>query len=312
MPRYKHKTEGRYALVYTMQALSRPGLKQGLIQPSILPITVHTQQTRIAQVRIVPRIGFYIVEIVYERKEAAPSDNPTLFVAVDIGVDNLATITSNKQGFVPRLVNGRPVKSTGRFYNKRRAALQEALGHPGNTKHLERLTTRRTRRINHYLHAASKTIIALLVEEGIGTLAVGKNPGWKQEVELGRVNNQHFVQIPHARFIQVLEYKAKLAGIRFILQEERYTSRASFLDGDPIPTFASKQVGQYAFSGKRIQRRLYRAKDRRCLNADVNGSYNILHKALPTAFANGIEAVVVRPVWLAPTRSVQPGALAAA
>jgi IS605 OrfB family transposase len=87
-----------------------------------------------------------------------------------------------------------------------------------------RLTVKRTRRINHYLHTASKTIIALLVEEGIGTLVVGKNPGWKQEVELGRVNNQYFVQIPHDRFIDMLEYKAKRAGIRFVLQEERYTS----------------------------------------------------------------------------------------
>ena len=97
---------------------------------------------------------------------------------------------------MPRLVNGRPIKSTNQFYNKRRAELQEALGHPGTTTRMERLTTKRTRRINHYLHTASKAIIALLVQEGIGTLVVGKNPGWKQEAELGRVNNQHFVRFP--------------------------------------------------------------------------------------------------------------------
>lgn len=89
---------------------------------------------------------------------------------------------------------------------------------------MERFTAKRTRRINHYLHTASRAIIALLVAEGIGTLIVGKNPGWKQEVELGRVNNQHFVQLPHARFIGMLEYKAKLAGIRFVLQEESYSA----------------------------------------------------------------------------------------
>ena len=266
----------------------------------------------IAQVRIVPRIGFYVVEVVYEEPEAAPSGDSTLDAAIDIGVDNLAAITSNKKGFMPRLVNGRPIKSTNQYYNKRKAELQTALGQEGTTARMERFTAKRTRRINHYLHTASKAILALLVEEGIGTLVVGKNPGWKQEAELGRVNNQHFVQLPHARFIGMLEYKAKLAGIRFVLQEESYTSRASFLDGDPLPTYDPKQEGKYAFSGKRIKRGLYRAKDGRTLNADVNGSYNILRKALPDAFGKGIEALVVAPVWLPFAWSVQPKALAAA
>ncbi len=312
MPHYKHKTDGRSALVYTIQALSRPGLKRGLIQPSMLPVTIQTQQTCIAQVRIVPRIGFYVVEAVYEQQEAAPSGNPRLYAAIDIGVDNLAAITANKKGFVPRLVNGRPIKSTNQYYNKRKAELQEALGTTGTTARMERFTAKRTRRITHYLHTASKAIIALLVAEGIGTLVVGKNPGWKQEVELGRVNNQHFVQLPHARFIAMLEYKAKLTGIRFVLQEESYTSRASFLDSDPIPTYDPKREAPPAFSGKRVKRGLYRAKDGRCLNADVNGSYNILRKALPDAFSKGIEALVVAPVWLTFAWSVQPGALAAA
>jgi putative transposase len=252
------------------------------------------------------------VEIVYSRAESAPSGNPTLVAALDIGVDNLAAITANKQGFVPRLVNGRPIKSTNQYYNKRRAVLQEARGHPETTARMEHLTTRRTRRINHYLHTASKAIIDLLVGEGIGTLVVGKNPLWKQEAGLGRVNNQHFVQLPHARFIAMLEYKAKLAGIGFIVQEESYTSKASFLDLDPLPVYDPKREELPAFSGKRIQRGLYRARDGRTLNADVNGSYNILRKALPTAFAHGIEAVAVRPVWLTFAWSVQPRALAAA
>ncbi|HEY7350121.1 MAG TPA: transposase [Ktedonobacterales bacterium] len=312
MPHYKHKTDGRYALVYTIQALSRPGLKRGLIQPSMLPITVQTRAAHIAQVRIVPRIGFYVVEVVYECQEAAPSGNPSLSAAVDIGVDNLAALTSNKKGFVPRLVNGRPIKSTNQFYNKRRAELQEALGTTGTTARMERFTAKRTRRINHYLHTASKAIIALLVAEGIGTLVVGKNPGWKQEAELGRVTNQHFVGLPHARFIAMLEYKAKLAGIRFVLQEESYTSRTNFLDSDPIPTYDPTRKEPSVFSGKRIKRGLYRAKDGRCLNADVNGAYNILRKALPDAFSKGIEALVVAPVWLTLAWSVQPCVLGAA
>jgi len=155
MPHYKHKAAGRYALVYTMQVLSRPGLKRGVIAPSRLPITVQTQQcpAAIAQVRIVPRMGFYVVEVVYEQAEATPSDNPALSAAVDIGVDNLAAITSNKKGFLPRLVNGRPIKSTNQYYNKRKAELQTALGHEGTTARLERFTAKRTHRINHLVNS---------------------------------------------------------------------------------------------------------------------------------------------------------------
>jgi putative transposase len=111
----------------------------------------------------------------------------------------------------------------------------------------------------------------------------------------------------------MLEYKAKLAGIHFIVEEESYTSRASFLDGDLIPTYDPQQEGTYAFSGKRVKRWLYQAKDGRTLNADVNGSANILRKALPNAlWADGIEGVVVRPLWLMFARSVPPKARAAA
>ena len=111
----------------------------------------------------------------------------------------------------------------------------------------------------------------------------------------------------------MLEYKAKLAGIRFMLQEESYTSRASFLDGDAIPTYAPKQEGTHVFSGKRVKRGLYQARDGRCLNADVNGSLNILRKALPDAFGKGIEApLVVGPAGLPFVWSVQSKALAAA
>jgi putative transposase len=295
LPKYKDKTKGRFLLTYDLQALSRRALAHGRLRPSGLDIEVLTVHRCVTQARIVPRIGFYVVEIVYSREEAAPSGNPALYAAVDLGVDTLAALTSNKVGFAPRLVNGRVLKSYNQFYNRRRAQLQQALGHDGTTARLERLTTTRTRRINHYLHAASKAIIALVVAEGIGTLVIGKNPLWKQEVELGRVNNQHFVQIPHARFVNMLSYKAKLAGIRVRVQEESYTSKASFLDSDPLPVYDPEQEHQPAFSGKREQRGLYRAKNGRRIQADVNGSYNILRKALPNSFGQGIEAALA--VW---------------
>jgi putative transposase len=204
LPGYKDKEQGRFLLTYDLQAISRRALKRGMFAPSGLAIEVQTAVTTVKQARIVPRAGFYVVEIVYEQPEPPPQGDPKLIAAVDVGVDVLAALTSNKVGFLPRLVNGRVLKSLNQFYNKRKAELQEALGHPGTTRRMERLTTRRTRRINHYLHAASKTMIALLEAERIGMLVIGKNLLWKQEMNLGRVNNQHFAQLPHARFIEML------------------------------------------------------------------------------------------------------------
>ena len=313
LPHYKHKTDGRYTLVYTIQALSRPGLKRGLIQPSRLPITVQTKQTRIAQVRIMPCSGCYVVEIVYEHAPVQAAVDPTLLAALDPGVTNLAAITSNKPGFVPRLVNGRRLKWWNQWANKRTAELQHHLGTTGTTRQMERVMTKRTRRINHALHTASRQIIDLLVAEGIGTLVIGKNAGWKQAVNNGKRNNQNFVNIPHARFVEMQRYKGELVGIHVLVQEESYTSKASFLDLDPIPTYDPKDEREHFFSGERIKRGLYRASDGRILNADVNGAYNILRKSSPKAFtdAKGVVASVVTPVWLTPARSVQPSALAA-
>jgi len=295
LPRYLDKKDGRYALVYTIQALSKPALKQGVIQPSRLAISVVTRQTRIAQVRIVPKGQFYVVEVVYEKDVEPAAVDPNLVAGIDIGLNNLAAITSNKPGFVPVLVNGRPVKYINQGYNKRRAELQAKLGKPGRTKRMERLTTRRTRQIVHYLHTHSRRIIDLLIAEGIGTLVIGKNPEWKQEISIGRRNNQNFVQVPHARFIEMLTYKAELVGIQVVLVNENHTSKCSFLDDEPI-------CHHERYAGKRIKRGLFRAADGRTVyNADVNGAYNIIRKAIPGAFGQGKAGVVVHPVGRAPT-----------
>ena len=298
VPKYKDKQQGRNILVYDIQALSKKGLKRGLVQPSQLGITIDTRSAHIKQVRIVPRKGYYVVEVVYERKEIQAPVNPALIASIDIGVNNLVALTSNKVGFTPRLVNGRPLKSTNQYYNKRKAELQKRLGTTGTTNRMERMTIKRTRRIDHYMHTASKRIIDLLVAEGIGTLIIGKNPNWKQEAQMRKADKQHFVQLPHARFVDMLCYKAKLVGIQAVLQEESYTSKASFLDGDAIPTYG-KEEGKPKFSGRRVERGLYKASGKRFLNADINGSLNILRKASPNAFGKGVEAVAVQPVRLA-------------
>ncbi|HZO71429.1 MAG TPA: transposase [Ktedonobacteraceae bacterium] len=314
LPKYKDKTKGRNLLVYTLQALrggqSKHGI-QGLIQPSGLPITISTKQRHIDQVRIVPRNGFYVIEVVYEHEQPKSAVDPAFYAGIDIGMDNLAALTSNQPGYVPVLVNGRPVKSINQYYNKRRAELQSKLGHPGTTKRMERMTNKRNRRIDHYLHTASRWIVDDLVAHGIGTLVIGKNDGWKQEANMGKRTNQNFVPIPHARFISMLIYKAELVGIHVILTEESYTSKASFLDRDEMPVYDPKQSEKPTFSGKRIKRGLYRAADGTLINADCNGSGNIIRKVAPDAFqqAEGVEdgkghKPVVHPVRLSfPSRS---------
>src|SRR5258708_15297950 len=173
------------------------------------------------------------------------------------------------------------------------------------TKQMERITNTRNRRIHHYLHAASKRMIDFLVKEGIGTVIIGKNPLWKQETGMGKRNNQNFVSLPHARFIDMLTYKAPLVGIQVEVREESYTSKASFLDLDPIPTYTPNDEEQHVFSGKRIGRRnrLYRTKDGRTISADVNGAYNILRKTRPDPFSqpNGAPGYLIHPVRLAIT-----------
>src|SRR5712691_1053609 len=304
LPKYKHKTEGRNILVYTIQALSKPGMRDGLIRPSMLPITIETEHTVVDQVRIVPRNGYYVVEIIYTRESVQANVDPSFCVAIDLGVTNVAAIASNREGFIPRLVNGRPLKAWNQWYNKRMKELKKQLSKEDRervTRQMEQITTTRNRRIDHYLHTASKRIVDFLVENGIGTVIIGKNPLWKQESHMGRKNNQNFVSIPHARFIDMLTYKAQLVGIGVEVREESYTSKASFLDLDPIPDYKPHDEEQHIFSGKRIgpRSRLYRSKDGRKICADVNGAYNILRKSKPDAFAKGIAAYVVQPIRLA-------------
>ena len=159
----------------------------------------------------------------------------------------------------------------------------------------------RNRRVGSSLHTASRRIIDLLIAEGIGTLVIGKNPLWKQEANLGTRNNQQFVQIPHARFIEMLAYKGALVGIRLRICEESYTSKASFLDLDPIPIYSPTRQERPSFSGKRIARSWYRVGDGRIIHADINGSYNVLRKSSsdPLQLGRGVAGIAVSPRRLA-------------
>jgi putative transposase len=297
-PGYKHKERGRNALTYTIQAISGPNLAKGVIVPSGLPIEVQTQQRQVNQVRIVPRKDHYVVEVVYRVTPQKADLNADWIAAIDLGLNNLAALTSNKPGFVPLLVNGRPLKSLNQYYNEQRAHLQALLPKGRHTSHrIAHLTETRNRRIKLYLHTVSRYLIDILVAHGIRTLIIGKSRDWKYEINLGRQTNQNFVFVPHSQFIDMLMYKATLVGITVIVREESYTSRCSFLDDEPI-------CKHRTYQGQRIQRGLFRSSSGQLINADVNASYNILRKEAPNALRPGYggEGAVVHPVRVTPSQ----------
>ena len=297
LPKYKDKTKGRNILVYTIQAISSKQLKKGIIKLSGTQISIKTQvnPAQICQVRLVPKCDSYVIEVVYDEPESTARDDK--FVAsIDLGLNNLAALTSNQPGFIPLLINGRPLKSINQFYNKRKAGLQSQLkGSRKSSPRIQRLTRCRHQKVDNYLHHTSRLIVDLLVANQIGTLVIGKNAQWKTEIDLGKQTNQNFVGIPHARLIEMIEYKARLVGIKVIVQEESYTSRSNFLNLDPIPVYGNTGADGVTFSGKRIKRGLYKTSVGQLINSDVNGSYNILRKAIPNAFSDGIESCVVQP-----------------
>ncbi|MEA5554725.1 transposase [Anabaena cylindrica UHCC 0172] len=307
LPKYKHKEKGRHLLVYTAQAVSKPKMKAGVIHLSHTQIHIPTkvEYVHLNQVRIIPKIDHYVVEAVYEKEEIDYGLDSNSIAAIDLGIDNLATLTSNQPGFFPVLVSGRIIKSINRYYNQRKAQLQSLLpSHQKTSKQLQSLTKRRNFRVDDYLHKASRLIIDHLVKYGIGTLVIGQNPLWKQNANLGKQNNQNFVCIPHTRFVQQLIYKAKLVGIKVLVSEESYTSVASFLDQDTIPTYGQADSKEVKFSGRRIRTKLYKAGNGKLIHADMNGSLNILRKVVPTAFSLGIEGVVVRPIGVIPGKQI--------
>lgn len=296
LPKYKDKINGRNILVYTIQAISKRSLlTKQIVKPSQTNIEIKSSicHNDVCQVRIVPKLNHYVVEVVYKTPISDLRLDKNRIAGIDLGVNNLATVTSN--GFSPLVINGKPLKSINQFFNKKKAEIQSHLSNHSSNK-LRKVCSKRNFKVDNYLHKASRVVINHLVANNVGTLVIGKNDNWKQECNIGKKNNQNFVQIPHDRFIHQLKYKAELVGISVVITEESYTSKASFLDLDTIPTY--KKGTKHTFSGKRIQRGMYRSRSGRLINADVNGAYNIIRKAIPNAFSNGIEGVVVHPVRL--------------
>jgi putative transposase len=301
IPKYKHKSKGRNLLPYPEESIYRSSLKKGICHLSKSEIKIPTRQTKIIEARIIPSTSCYLIEIVYEKPEE--TTNNQQIAGIDLGVNNLIAVTTNQTGARPFLIKGRPLKAINTNYNKQRSAIQSRLKTQANqftSKRLDNLTHKRNCRVDNYLHTASKRVIDWCLLHQIGMLIIGRSATWKQEINLGKKNNQQFVNIPHSRLIQMLTYKAQLKGIRVIITEEAYTSKASAIDLDALPKYGEVKP---VFSGRRIARGLYKTAANKLLNADVNGSLNIIRKVIPDVFDQGIMGLPFNPVVVDPLRT---------
>jgi putative transposase len=288
LPKYLPKN-GKFTALFYETAILKP--KNGKIGLSSLKLRIPLQTTgKLIEVQVIPtRTNKFKINIIYDHKEQPLKKDNKHYSSVDLGLNNLMTITSNKAGTKPVVVNGRPLKSINQFYNKQKSNYQSAL--PKNvktSKRIQKLTFKRDCKVNDYLHKSTDYLVKFCLQNELNTLVVGYNENWKQGINIGRVNNQNFVQIPYYKIIQMLTYKCEKHGINFITHEESYTSKCSFLDNEKI-------TKHEVYVGKRIKRGLFQSASNTLINADVNGSYNILKKAVPNAFADGIEGVAVHP-----------------
>ena len=255
---------------------------------------------KVKQVWIIPRQNarFFEVQYIYkvEPKEKKPTKNA---LAIDLGIDNLCTcVTSSGKSFI---VDGKKLKSFNQWYNKetsRLNSIKDKQKIKGYTKKLYRIVTKRSNRVSDILHKSCKYIINYCIDNNIDTVVCGMNKDFQRYSNLGKVNNQKFTQIPFGKIRNILNYLCELNGINFIEQEESYTSKASFWDRDEIPVFSSESKVNYDFSGKRVHRGLYRSKNGMLLNADLNGSLNILRKSNVVS----LEALYSRGVLNPPSR----------
>ncbi|WP_013322829.1 RNA-guided endonuclease InsQ/TnpB family protein [Gloeothece verrucosa] len=277
IPRYRgtislNREDGRYVVGYNHQAISKKFFKKKIAHPSGTNIYLPTKASSIDEIRIVPRTGCYVIEVVYpveEGSQPAKCKNPQRIAAIDLGLNNLATMTYNVPGLKPVIYDGRAIKSANQYANKKNAQLRSLL--PSNqyrSKRLDALWLKRNLKVEYYLHTTSRAIINDLVANQIGVLVIGWNQGFKDSINLGRVSNQKFVSIPHKKLIEQLQYKGSLLGIEVVLTEEAYTSKCSALDNEPIKKHS-------IYKGKRVHRGLFRTATGKKINADINGSLNI-------------------------------------
>ena len=278
IPRYKKK----YNLVeYNNQVISKKKLKQGYIGTDKMK-----QGIKIANrhkvldckcFRIYNKNDKILCELIYEKEIEQVKKNDRV-ASIDIGLENLFTIAFNynKKGIS---IKGTKLKVINQYFNKEKARLQSMLPNKQYvSKFINQLLYKRTVQLRNYIGYYTNKLIEILRTERISKLVVGYNKEWKQEINIGSKNNQNFVSIPFRKILDILRYKLEDNGIEYKEQEESYTSKASYLDNDEIPIY-KEETNEIKFSGRRIKRGIYKSKQGKIINADLNGALNILKKS---------------------------------
>ena len=265
LPKYKDKENGRNIVTYTNQCFKLNNVLSLKINNNN-KIDIDTN-LNVQIVRIIHKGNHIVIELIYNKEYELKSDNKQ-YAAIDLGLNNLVTLTSNVCQSV--IYDGKKLKNINHFYNKRKALLQSKLNKNKKTSNrIKRISHRRNNKIKDYMHKVSHLIVTYMETNNLNTLFVGKNSGWKEGINIGKTNNQNFVAIPYNLLISMLEYKCKLSGIKMIMINEAYTSKCSFIDNEKI-------CQHKTYYGKRIKRGLFESKYGHKLNADVNGSFNIM------------------------------------
>ncbi len=305
MPRYLKK-EGYFPLI-----IPRIRVKDGYFNIPMsrkfkaeygavkIPFPERLADKNLKEVRIIPRFDaqFFEVEFITE-SERQPTVKTNNVVAIDLGLDNLATCVSNTGSSF--ILDGRKLKSINQWYNKENSRLQsikDKQGIKGLTKKQISITVNRNNKVRDYLNKATRYLINWCRKNRISTLVVGVNSGMKQNINLGKKTNQKFVQIPHHSLRMKLKAMCDRYGLTYSEQEESYTSKASFLDSDLIPVYNADNPTEYSFSGKRVKRGLYKTREGKLINADSNGAANIGIKSNLNGFIpDRLEASLAMPL----------------
>ncbi|MDE6781085.1 MAG: transposase, partial [Ruminococcus sp.] len=234
---------------------------------------------KIKEIRIIPKSGarFFEIQYTYKAECIQRNLNPQNALALDLGVNNLVTAVSGEgRSFI---IDGKRLKSVNQWFNKENARLQSIKDKQGDKKRTinrqKILADKRNRQVNDYMSKTAKMIINYCIRHDIGTLVIGYNETFQRNSDIGKQNNQNFVNIPYGKLRSKLKYLCELNSIVFVKQEESYTSKASFWDGDTIPIYNADNPQKYHFNGKRVKRGLYRTANGKLLNADINGALNI-------------------------------------
>lgn len=276
LPNYKKEQS---AVIFTNQQVT---IKKGFVhfpKGTILPI--NTKVDNICQVRIIPQPSCHIIEIIYEKETTDLKLNQDNVLSLDLGLNNFAT-SANNVGLKPFIINGNPIKSFNQWFNKKRAFLTSALkGKRFSSRKLDKLNHYRNCWIEDKMHKTSRFIIDYCIDNNIGTIIIGQNKQWKSEINIGKRNNQFFVNIPHSKLIDKVVYKALLVGIKVVCNEESYTSKCDSLALETVEKHE-------AYAGKRIKRGLFQSSIQKLINADVNGACNIARKVFGDCFMKNI------------------------